>query len=71
MRYPRGEGVEHNSPATPFTLGQSRSIRVGEGAVLLNFGTLLPAAEQIANQFNLGLIDMRFVKPLDETRLIS
>jgi 1-deoxy-D-xylulose-5-phosphate synthase len=69
VRYPRGEGVENDSPSAPFTLGQSRSIRVGEHAVVLNFGTLLPAAEQVAAQLNLGLIDMRFVKPLDETVL--
>jgi 1-deoxy-D-xylulose-5-phosphate synthase len=50
-------------------MGQSRLVRVGKGGVILNFGPLLPAAEQVADQLDLGLIDMRFVKPLDEAML--
>ena len=71
VRYPRGEGVKSETPLEPFTIGQSRSIRVGKRAVILNFGPLLQVAEKIANQLDLGLIDMRFVKPLDETALLK
>ena len=69
VRYPRGEGINSETPLKPFEIGQSRSFRAGERAVVLNFGTLLPVAEQVANQLDLGLIDMRFVKPMDETAL--
>ena len=34
--------------------------------IILNFGALLDQAKEVANSLNLTLIDMRFVKPLDE-----
>ncbi len=69
VRYPRGEGIQSETQLEHFELGQSRCARVGKQAVILNFGPLLPAAEQVASQLDLGLVDMRFVKPLDEARL--
>ena len=36
---------------------------------LLNFGPLLPQALENAQRFDLTLVDMRFVKPLDEALL--
>ncbi len=71
VRYPRGEGVKNETPLAPFAIGQSRLIRIGKRAVMLNFGPLLPAAKQVSDQLDLGLIDMRFVKPLDEKALIE
>ncbi len=69
VRYPRGEGINSETPLEPFAIGQSRSIRIGERAVVLNFGPLLALAKQVADQWDLGLVDMRFVKPLDEVAL--
>ena len=69
VRYPRGEGINSEAPLEPFAIGQSRSIRIGERAVVLNFGPLLALAKQVADQLDLGLVDMRFVKPLDEVAL--
>ena len=34
--------------------------------IVINFGALLDQAEEVANTLGLTLIDMRFVKPLDE-----
>ena len=43
--------------------------RQGETIAILNFGTLLPEAQIAAEKLNATLVDMRFVKPLDEALL--
>ena len=71
VRYPRGEGCgAHLTPPKAIPLGQSKLCREGKNIVLLNFGTLLPESLQVAEQINATVIDMRFVKPLDEKVLL-
>lgn len=71
VRYPRGEGNgAHLEPLKTIPLGQSKCCRQGEDIALLNFGTLLPEVLQAAEQINATVIDMRFVKPLDEKVLL-
>ena len=71
VRYPRGEGIgAHLAPLTAIPLGQAKLCRTGESIALLNFGTLLPEVLQVAEQINATVIDMRFVKPLDEKVLL-
>lgn len=67
VRYPRGagKGVTPEPAMTELPLGVSRHCRSGERVAILNFGTLLPFAEEAAESLNATLIDMRFVKPLD------
>ncbi|OBP14699.1 1-deoxy-D-xylulose-5-phosphate synthase [Rheinheimera sp. SA_1] len=67
VRYPRGSatGVAPDENMTLLPIGQSRTIRQGEGIALLVFGTLLHSAAEVAEQLNATLVDMRFVKPLD------
>ena len=67
VRYPRGTGpgTEIQSNMQALEVGKSRKIRQGQNVAILNFGTLLPYAEQAAEQINATVIDMRFVKPLD------
>ena len=67
MRYPRGNavGVEL-TPLQNLPLGKGVVKRQGEKLAILNFGTLLPAAAEAAEALNATLVDMRFVKPLDE-----
>ena len=50
-------------------LGKSKLIRQGEKIAILNFGTLLPNALEVAEKLNASVVDMRFVKPLDEELL--
>ncbi|WP_091355266.1 1-deoxy-D-xylulose-5-phosphate synthase [Amphritea atlantica] len=68
VRYPRGTGPGV-ATTTPQIIppGQARVIRQGERAALLNFGPLLNEARVAAEQLNLTLVDMRFVKPLDHS----
>lgn len=71
VRYPRGEGT--GTPLIPLTaipLGQSKLCRQGENIALLNFGALLSETLQAAEQIDATVIDMRFVKPLDEKVLL-
>ena len=67
IRYPRGSGrgTEINKELSAAEIGKGRKIRDGEELCILNFGVLLDRAEEVANEFNYGLYDMRFVKPLD------
>ena len=69
VRYPRGSGpgvpVQKDMTALPVGKGQVR--REGKsGLALLVFGVLLAPAQQIAERLDATLINMRFVKPLDE-----
>ncbi|MFT6155068.1 MAG: 1-deoxy-D-xylulose-5-phosphate synthase [Paraglaciecola sp.] len=67
VRYPRGSatGVVPEKQMTALELGKSRTIRTGEKVAILNFGILLPYAQEAAEKINATIIDMRFVKPLD------
>jgi len=68
VRYPRGAGVgavEREQMQT-IEIGKSLSVRQGQSVAILSFGTLLPAALDAAEKLNATVIDMRFVKPLDE-----
>lgn len=71
VRYPRGnaQGVELQ-PMNPLTIGKGRILREGKKVAILNFGALLNEAKIVAEQYDYTLVDMRFVKPLDE-RLIA
>ena len=52
-------------------IGKAKTVRKGKKVAILNFGTLMPYATDAANQLNATLIDMRFVKPLDEAALVE
>lgn len=67
VRYPRGnaQGVELQ-PMNSLTIGKGRILREGKKVAILNFGALLNEAKTVAEQYDYTLVDMRFVKPLDE-----
>ena len=47
-------------------IGQAEITRKGSGVVLLAFGAVLIEAMKAAEQINATVVNMRFVKPLDE-----
>jgi 1-deoxy-D-xylulose-5-phosphate synthase len=76
VRYPRGKGpgVSLETELSSLPIGKAKVVREGSGIAILAFGTMLEAARQAANKFNATLVNMRFIKPLDEaliTRLAA
>jgi 1-deoxy-D-xylulose-5-phosphate synthase len=72
VRYPRGTGPNANvdKELSPLEIGKARVIKdTGSKTVFLNFGALLDEAIIVSDELNITLIDMRFVKPLDEDLL--
>ncbi|WP_367680762.1 1-deoxy-D-xylulose-5-phosphate synthase [Candidatus Fukatsuia anoeciicola] len=72
VRYPRGSGTGAELQSLQvFPIGKAIVRRIGEKIVILNFGALLPQAQQVADKLNATLVDMRFIKPLDEELLLD
>ena len=72
VRYPRGTGPNAyvEKELSPIEIGKARVIKdTGSKTVFLNFGALLEEAIIVSDELNITLIDMRFVKPLDEDLL--
>ena len=69
VRYPRGAGPNSKivKDLKPYKIGEANVIRdKNSKVVILNFGTLLKEATEISKDLKATLVDMRFVKPLDE-----
>ncbi len=68
VRYPRGRGpgTDIQPELGTLPLGKAEVIRRGSGMAILAFGTMVTAARQAAEHLDATLIDMRFIKPLDE-----
>jgi len=67
VRYPRGNGLGLTEEAPKILpLGKALMRREGQRVAILNFGTLLPEALEVAENMNATVVDMRFVKPLDQ-----
>ena len=74
VRYPRGTGpgvaIEREMTALPVGRGEVR--REGRsGLALLAFGPLVDSAEQIAERLDATVVNMRFIKPLDEELVLQ
>ena len=69
IRYPRGEGpgAEISKTFSSLEIGKARIINeVVSDFVILSFGNMLSLSMEIADTLNCSLVDMRFIKPLDE-----
>src|SRR5690606_8851798 len=68
VRYPRGagRGAEVVAGLETVPLGKAVVRREGRGLAILAFGTLLTAALEAGEELDATVVDMRFVKPLDE-----
>ena len=73
VRYPRGfsEGLDLNLNDEELEIGKSKTIVKGKKIAYLVFGTLLNTVYKLAKKNGASVIDMRFVKPIDETIIIS
>lgn len=71
IRYPRGTGPGAliEDEMTGMALGKGVVVREGTDLAILNFGTLLPEAIKAGEALGATVVDMRWVKPLDEDLL--
>ena len=71
VRYPRGSGpnARIEQELTPLEIGKGVVRRQGQKVALLVFGVQLAEALQVADVLDATVVDMRFVKPLDEALL--
>jgi 1-deoxy-D-xylulose-5-phosphate synthase len=73
IRYPRGTGpgAAIQQEMSTLEIGSGVTLRQGSRVAILNFGTLLPAARQAAENLGATLVDMRWVKPMDEQLVLE
>ncbi|WP_263146601.1 1-deoxy-D-xylulose-5-phosphate synthase [Pseudomonas sp. RIT-PI-AD] len=71
VRYPRGNGPDAPLETTlePLEIGKAQVRRQGRDTALLVFGVLLGEALKVGEALDATVVDMRFVKPLDEALL--
>jgi 1-deoxy-D-xylulose-5-phosphate synthase len=73
VRYPRGQGpgvaIEATMRALP--IGKAQVRREGRsGLAVVAVGAMVPTCELIAEQLDATLVNLRFIKPLDEELLL-
>ncbi|HMR03953.1 MAG TPA: 1-deoxy-D-xylulose-5-phosphate synthase [Candidatus Competibacter phosphatis] len=73
VRYPRGKGtgVEvRREEMRSLPLGEAVVRRRGRDLALLAFGSMVEVAELVARQMDATVVNMRFIKPLDEAVVV-
>ena len=73
VRYPRGRGpgVEVTAGGGTIPVGRSRTLRKGSRVAFLGFGSMTNVLAPVAEKLDGTLIDMRFVKPIDEEAVLE
>ena len=73
VRYPRGSGmgVTPQAKMTAYPIGKAEVRRSGSKIALLAFGSVLGAALEAGESLDATVVNMRFVKPLDEALILA
>lgn len=73
VRYPRGggPGVQIEEKMTALPLGKAELRQKGKDIAILAFGSMVQPSERVARELNATLVNMRFVKPIDEACIIK
>ncbi len=75
VRYPRGKGpgVEQDGELLEVPVGKARMVRectsTGKRVAILGFGLMVERLRSVADDLHATLVDMRFVKPIDEAMI--
>jgi 1-deoxy-D-xylulose-5-phosphate synthase len=73
IRYPRGNAPGENilKDKNEIELGKANVLKTKEssGVAVLSFGSLFNISEEVSTELDTTLVDMRFVKPIDEELL--
>jgi 1-deoxy-D-xylulose-5-phosphate synthase len=69
VRYPRGggPGVPIQEEMTALPIGRGEVKREGRRVAILAFGSMVPTAMEVGQELDATVVNMRFVKPLDDT----
>ncbi|HEX4023852.1 MAG TPA: 1-deoxy-D-xylulose-5-phosphate synthase [Steroidobacteraceae bacterium] len=73
VRYPRGTGpgVTIQSQMSALPIGKAELKRAGQGVAILAFGSMVSACQALADEHDMTLVNMRFIKPLDERTVLD
>lgn len=73
VRYPRGTGpgVDVEKEMTALPLGRAELRRQGKRIALLAYGSMVAVAEATGEALDATVVNMRFIKPLDETLVLK
>ena len=73
FRYPRGAFLAQDRESPVYELGKSVLLQEGEEILFIGYGNGVGRAEQTAKllETQVGMLDLRFVKPLDEEMLVN
>ena len=73
LRYPRGAFWAEDRESPAFELGKSVLLQEGEDILFIGYGNGVGRAEQTAALMDekIAILDLRFVKPLDEEMLVT
>ena len=73
IRYPRGAGPGAliEEAMTELPIGRGVVVRPGQGVAILNFGALFSEAMTAGEELDATVVDMRWVKPIDETLILE
>jgi 1-deoxy-D-xylulose-5-phosphate synthase len=73
VRYPRGKGpgVAVERDLTPIPVSKAEIRRNGQQLAILAFGAMVAPALDVAEQLNATIVNMRFIKPLDEDLILQ
>jgi len=73
FRYPRGAFLAKDKESPAYELGKSVLLQEGEEILFIGYGNGVGRAQQVAElvEGDPAVLDLRFVKPLDEEMLVS
>ncbi|MEE2935007.1 MAG: 1-deoxy-D-xylulose-5-phosphate synthase [Planctomycetota bacterium] len=70
IRYPKASALQLEREPEPIQLGKSETVREGQDGTIVAFGAMLEhaleAADLLAGELNVAVVNARFVKPIDE-----
>ena len=71
FRYPRGAFIADDCEVPAYELGKSHLLQEGEEILLIGYGNGVGRAQKVAKllEKKVAILDLRFVKPLDEVML--
>jgi 1-deoxy-D-xylulose-5-phosphate synthase len=73
VRYPRGKGpgVAVESALTTLPIGKAEVLHHGSRIAILAWGSMVTPALTVGKQLNATVVNMRFIKPIDEELILE